>query len=51
MLKKTDVPSSNNSRNVIMIIQGAKKRRFMAHSAVKAVNTELGIKPDLATVK
>lgn len=51
MLKKAILPTSNNSRDIIMIIQGAKKRRMMAHSAVKAVNTELGLKPDLATVK
>ena len=51
MLKKAILPTSNNSKDVIMIIQGAKKRRMMAHSAVKAVNTELGIRPDLATVK
>lgn len=51
MLKKTILPTSNNSRDIIMIIQGAKKRRMMAHGAVKAVNTELGLKPDLATVK
>lgn len=51
MLKKQDLPTSNNSRNVILIINGAKKRRNLAHSAVKAVNTELGHKPDLATVK
>ncbi len=51
MLKKAILPTSNNSRDIIMIIQGAKKRRMMAHSTVKAVNTELGLKPDLATVK
>lgn len=51
MLKKAILPTSNNAKDVIMIIQGAKKRRMMAHSAVKAVNAELGIKPSLATVK
>ena len=51
MLRNATMPSSNNSKDIIMIIQGAKKRRIMAHSAVKAVNTELGIRPNLATVK
>ena len=51
MLKKATLPSSNNSKDIIMIIQGAKKRRIMAHSAVKAINTEFGLKPDLVTVK
>ncbi|MDO5438138.1 MAG: hypothetical protein Q4F80_08080 [bacterium] len=51
MLKRQQLPTSNNSKSVIMILNGAKKRRLMAHSAVKAVNTELGFKPDLATVK
>ncbi len=51
MLKKAILPSSNNSKDVILIIQGAKRRRMMAYTAVKAVNTELGLRPDLATVK
>ena len=51
MLKKAVLPASNNSRDVLMIIQGAKRRRIMAHSAVKAVNREFGLKPNLATVK
>ena len=51
MLKKRLLPTSNNSENVLMIINGEKKRRQMAYSAVKAVNSELGIKPELVTVK
>lgn len=51
MLKKSVLPSSNNSRDIIAIIQGAKKRRMMAYDAVKALNTELGIRPNLACIK
>ena len=42
---------SNSLECVELMLKGAKKRRMMAHSAVKAVNAELGIKPSLATVK
>ncbi len=51
MLKRQLLPTSNNSRSVLTILDGAKKRRTLACSAVKSINTELKIKPDLATVK
>lgn len=51
MLKKQQFPTSNNSRDILMILNGAKKRRSMAYTAVKAVNSEFGFKPELATVK
>ena len=51
MLKKLSRPMNNSLECVDLMLKGAKKRRIMAHSAVKAVNTELGIRPNLATVK
>ncbi len=51
MLKRQEHPTSNNSREIIAIINGAKKRRMLAYSAVKALNSELGQRPRLVSVK
>lgn len=51
MLKKTNLPSSNNSKNVLAIIAGAKKRRTMALAAVERVNAQAKLSKGLITVK
>ena len=51
MLKKQLLPTSNNARNVLMITDGARKRRFAALEAVKIVNGESKANSKLVTVK
>lgn len=51
MLKRQDLPTQNSARNILLIVNGSKKRRNRAYSAVKAVNSEFGQKPNFVTVK
>ena len=51
MLRKATMPSSNNSKDIIMIIQGAKKRRRLASAAIYSANTGLGFAPNIKLVK
>ena len=51
MLKKQQFPTSNNSRDILMILNGAKKRRSMAIASVRQVNAEVGVNLKLVAVK
>ncbi len=51
MLRKANLPSSNNSKAVLMILSGAKKRRAMALAAVQRVNEQTKYSKGLTTVK
>ena len=51
MLKKLSKPNENLSQCALLIIQGAKKRRNLAHCAVNASNGKYGISPNIVVVK
>ena len=51
MIKKYNNSFINTSDGVEMIIKCAKKRRIMALSAAKTINSETGLKNKLVAVK
>ena len=51
MIKKYKLDSSNISNAVSMILKSAKKRRAIAISAAKAINSETGIGNKLVAIK
>ncbi len=51
MLKKITTPSNNRCESVELILRGAKKRRMMAYSNAAMINSDAGIKANLAVVK
>ena len=51
MLKKIVSPSCNVCDSVEFILRGARKRRNMAITNAKVINSDAGIKTGLSTVK
>lgn len=51
MLKKITTPSNNRCESVELILRGAKKRRALAYSNAALINSDAGIKANLAVVK
>ncbi|MBQ3102174.1 hypothetical protein IJC60_04130 [bacterium] len=51
MLKKTKKPEINLTSCTNMVLEGAKRRRMTAYSAVKALNSSTGIKTNIYAVK
>ena len=51
MLKKREKPISNLIDCTYMILNGAKKRRSLAISAVKTLNAQTGIEANISVVK
>ena len=51
MLKKIITPSNNTFSGVEFILRGAKKRRSMAMTAAKMVNSDTGIQTRLVAIK
>lgn len=51
MFKKYEKSTSNLTDCTYMILNGAKKRRALATSAVKALNSQTGIETNIAVVK
>ena len=51
MIKKLTTPSNNQSECVELILRGAKKRRMMAYANANIVNSDAGMKANIAVVK
>lgn len=51
MLKKSTKPESNSFSSIEMMIKGAKKRRMMAFSAVRALDMNAGAKSNVVMFK
>ena len=51
MIKKLTTPSKNICESVELILRGAKKRRVLAYSNANMINSEAGIKANIAVVK
>lgn len=51
MIKKLTAPSTNRSESVELILRGAKKRRMLAYSNANMINSDAGIKANVAVVK
>lgn len=51
MLKKITTPSNNRCESVELILRGAKKRRSLAYSNAAMINSDAGIKANIAAVK
>ncbi len=51
MIKKLTAPSKNVSESVELILRGAKKRRMLAYSNANMINSDAGIKANIAAVK
>ncbi len=51
MIKKLTAPSKSRSESVELILRGAKKRRLLAYSNANMVNSDAGIKANIAAVK
>jgi len=51
MIKKIATPSSNRCESVELILRGAKKRRTLAYANANMVNSDAGIKANIAIVK
>ena len=51
MLKRIKTPSCNICDSVEFILRGARKRRNMAITAAKSINSDAGIKTGLSAVK
>lgn len=51
MIKKAKKPTSNISDGVAFLLRGAKKRRSMAISAAKMINSDMGISARLVAIK
>ena len=48
---QNSIPMSNISSNVEFIARGAKKRRAMAYTNIKMIQSEMGVTKKLAAVK
>lgn len=48
---KNEVPVSNISASVQFLLRGAKKRRAMAYTNIKMIQSEMGVMPKIAAVK
>lgn len=51
MIKKIATPSTNRCESVGLILRGAKKRRSLAYANASMINSDAGIKANLAVVK
>jgi len=51
MIKKITTPTSSRCESVELILRGAKKRRTLAYSNASMINSESGIRANLAVVK
>ena len=51
MIKRYNIESTNVSNAATMIINSSKKRRMMAISAAKTINSETGLSNKLTAVK
>jgi len=51
MIKKLTTPSNNRCESVELILRGAKKRRMLAYSNANMINSDAGIKANIAAVK
>lgn len=51
MIKKITTPSNNRCESVELILRGAKKRRVLAYSNAAEINSDAGIKANIAVVK
>lgn len=51
MVKKLTTPSNNICKSVELILRGAKKRRVLAYSNANMINSDAGIKANIAVVK
>ena len=51
MIKKITAPSNNRCESVELILRGAKKRRTLAYANANEINTDAGIKANIAAVK
>ncbi len=51
MIKKITTPSKNRCECVELILRGAKKRRTLAYANASMINSDAGIKANIAVVK
>ena len=51
MIKKLTTPSNNRCESVELILRGAKKRRTLAYANANIINSDAGIKANIAAVK
>jgi len=51
MIKKLTTPSNNRCECVELILRGAKKRRTLAYANANIINSDAGIKANIAAVK
>ena len=51
MLKKLEKPQINLTSCTNKVLEGAKRRRMTAYSAVKALNSSTGIRTNIYAVK
>ena len=51
MIKRYNIDSTNISNGAAMIFKSAKKRRAMAISAAKSINSETGLNNKLVAIK
>lgn len=48
---KNEIPVSNISASVQFLLRGSKKRRAMAYTNIKMIQSEMGVMPKIAAVK